>query len=212
MEMGRGYLALVAVAGITQGLLTSPSPVRAAVLWNELASGDLSGDRFNPTQFTLNPGDNELFGILAGDDGQGGYDRDYYSVTVPAGHVLSQAVLTLYSSPDFKSFIGIQPGPIFPNDPDTVEPEDLLGWEHFGPDHQDADLLALMGVNGQGFVPPLAAGTYTLWAQQIDDFTEYTLDFIVEVPEPVSMLTLAASMLLACPGFRTRRGSDGGGL
>jgi len=88
-------------------------------------------------------------------------DRGYFSITIPQGYALSQLILEQYFSADPVAFIGIQPGPIFPNDPATVNPSDLLGWMHFGVDDVGADLLPLMGANGQGFVPPLSGGGRT---------------------------------------------------
>src|SRR5215210_758055 len=167
----RAAVAAALLAGASQG----------GVIWNESVQGDLSDNRFAPTHLPLAPGSNELFGVLSGANSQG-FDRDYYSITIPDGYVLYHIVLELYFSTDFAAFVAVQPGPIFPDDPETVSPGDLLGWAHFGPDEQSMDLLAIMGTNGQGFTPPLPAGTYSFWAQQIDDFTEYAFDFVVEVP------------------------------
>ncbi len=165
-------------------------------IWNEVTQGDLSDDRFNPTTLNLTEGSNILFGVIDGDDGMGNIDRDYFSVTVPQGHVLARIDLLLYFSDDFGAFLGIQPGPIFPNDPDTVQPEDLLGWVVFGPSNEGGDLLLAMSVNGQTFTPPLAAGTYTLWAQQLDSFTEWTPDFVVEaVPAPGALAVMGLGLV-----------------
>jgi hypothetical protein len=188
--------------GIIAALLASVA--HADVIWVESVQGDLSDDRFAPTHLQVGPGENELFGILSGANGQGGIDRDYYSITVPDGYVLSHIVLDAYYSPDFAAFIGIQPGPIFPNDPETVHPGDLLGWMHFGPDDVNMDLLPIMGSHGQGFTPPLAAGTYTFWAQQLDDYTEYDLNFVVEVPGPTGAVVMVGAPLVMVA--RRRRG------
>ncbi|GJQ30487.1 MAG: hypothetical protein HBSAPP03_23710 [Phycisphaerae bacterium] len=183
-------------------LLAATHAAHAQILWNEFTQGDLSGDRFHPTPFNLAEGSNILFGVMTGDDGTGTIDRDYFSITIPQGHVLARIDLLLYLSDDFAAFAGIQPGPIFPNDPDTVLPGDLLGWVVFGFDHEGQDLLAEMSLNGQTFTPPLPAGTYTLWAQQLDSFTEWTPDFVVEpVPAPAT-LALAALGVMA---MRRRR-------
>src|SRR5687767_4432107 len=102
---------------------TLAGPARADVIYNEMVQGDISDDRFAPTQLTLSPGSNDLFGIMSGGNKKG-VDRDYFSITIPEGHVLAQLILGVYSSPDFAAFIAIQPGPVFPNDPDTVGPDD----------------------------------------------------------------------------------------
>ena len=91
--------------------------------------------------------------------------------------------------------MGIQPGRSSP-DPDTVRPEDLLGWTLFGPFQIGADLLLLMGMNGMTFTPPLPAGSYPFWVQQLDNYTEWTADFTVEVPEPAAAIGLAPLLLI----------------
>lgn len=180
---------------------------QGGILWNELFQGDLSGDRFAPTPLSVSAGSNELFGILAGATGgpDGTIDRDYYTITIPAGHVLAAIVLGAYLSPDFAAFIAVQPGGIFPNDPDSVIPSDLLGWTHFGPIDEGSDLLPGMGMRGQGFTPPLPEGTYSFWAQQTDDYTDYAMDFVVEeVPGPGAGTALAAVGMGALGGRRRR--------
>lgn len=170
--------------------------VNAQPMWNEFTQGDLSDDRFAPTPFVLNPGSNVLFGVIDGDDGQGNIDRDYFSLTIAEGYTLSRIDLLVYLSDDFAAFVGVQPGPIFPNDPDTVEPGDLLGWTLFGPSDIGADLLPMIGSNGQTFAPPLPAGTYSFWAQQIDSFTEWVPDFVVEpVPAPGGVVLVGVAGL-----------------
>jgi len=177
-------------------LFALSKPAMAQVLWNELTQGDLSDDRFAPTPFVLSPGDNSLFGILEGFDGQT-IDRDYFSITVPVGYQFSELWLDSYNSSDFAAFMGIQPGPIFPDDPATVQPEDLMGWTLFGPNFVGQDLMPQLAMNGYGFTPPLPAGIYTFWAQQIGAYTEWTGNFVVtEVPEPGSVFGLLLGLSL----------------
>jgi hypothetical protein len=161
------------------------------LLYDEFAQGDLSDDRFNPTPFNLPVGIAQLHGSLLGDV-NGHIDRDYYSITIPQGFVLSHLILEQYFSNDPVAFIAIQPGPIFPNDPTTVTPGELMGWLHFGQDYIGQDLLPLMGAQGQGFTPPIPAGIYSFWTQQTGEPTEYLLDFVVEAPAPAGLLALAA--------------------
>jgi len=166
----------------------------AGIIWNEPVQGDFSDDRFAPTQLSVEVGSNLLFGNMRGGNDQG-LDRDYFSITIPEGAVLTQITLAAYLSEDFAAFIAIQPGAIFPDDPETVAPGDLLGWAHFGPDQEFTDLLALMGSNGQGFDAPLPAGTYTFWGQQVGAFTNYDLDFVVEeVPAPSSFVLIGGPL------------------
>lgn len=176
-------------------LLCGAAP--ADVIWIELTQGDLSDDRFSPTPLTVAPGDNELFGVITGDDMEGNLDRDYFSMTIPAGHQLSELWLTDYFSEDFAAFIGVQPGPIFPDDPAFVAPEDLLGWTLFGESQLGQDLLPQMGVNGQTFTPPLPEGTYSFWVQQTGLYTNWAANFVItEVPEPAGGLILLGGLAL----------------
>jgi hypothetical protein len=187
----------MAIAARALCVLLPAAALRAQpVLWDELTQGDLSNDRFHPNAFTLPVGESQLLGSMDG-GGPNGIDRDYFSITIPQGYVLSQLVLEQYFSSDPVAFIGIQPGPIFPNDPATVSPGDLLGWLHFGADNVGADLLPLMGANGQGFTPPLGEQTYTFWAQQTGEATIDVLDFWVTVPEPGATMPLALMLMAA---------------
>ncbi len=161
-------------------------------LWDEAVAGDLSDDRFNPTLFELIPGDNYLYGILAGFDREGVLDRDYFTISVPEGYLFSAMILDAYFSKDAAAFVGIQPGSVFPDDPASVSGDDLLGWTLFGAGQQGQDILAEIGRGGRGFTPPLPAGSYTFWAQQFGDYTEWVVHFtVVPVPEPASVLSLA---------------------
>lgn len=193
------HLALIAVT-----TMLAAAESRGQVIWNELVQPDLSDDYAAPTAFSLVPGDNLLFGVIDGDDGTGQFDRDYFSITIPAGYRLTAMPLTGYLSKDLAAFIALQPGPVFLNPPEMVTPDDLLGWTLFGPDDVGLDLLPIMGALGQGFTPPLEAGTYTFWVQQTGQFTEWSTNFIVEkIPTP-SAAVLGA---LACGWCARRRRS-----
>lgn len=175
----------------------------AGVLWNEMTQGDLSDNRLAPTPLMLQPGDNELFGIMSGARDGGGFDVDYFAVTVPAGYQVSQMMLDHYDSFDAVAFMAMQPGAIFPDDPDTVEPGDLLGWTHFGTLQLGQDLLTTMSVTTARFTPPLTGTHYTFWVQQLDDYADWTGRFVVtEIPAP----GVACSFVCACvPMCRRRR-------
>lgn len=185
------------------------SPARSDLIWYEQVNGDFSNDRLNPTPLTLSAedegGSNDIFGRIEGIDPMGNLDRDYFSVTIPAGTALTAIILDTYISTDAAAFMGIHPGPIFPFDPDTVRPEDPLGWTLFGTDSIDADLLLFMSFNGQRFTPPLPAGTYTLWVQQIGELTEYSVNFVVQpIPASPGLACLALGAACALQRRRTR--------
>lgn len=183
----RGLLAIV--------VLSAAAGARAQVIYNEFVQGDISDDRFSPTALVLSEGSNILLGFMAGAQGPT-VDLDYFSITIPAGLQLDQIILTEYFSQDPVAFLAIQPGPIFPNDPLTVEPGDLMGWTHLEVGQVGLDVLAVMGTQGQGFIPPLPAGVYTFWAQQLGEPTDYTLDFVV-TPAPGSAALLGAGGVFA---------------
>ncbi|MGE3109993.1 MAG: hypothetical protein AB7G11_06265 [Phycisphaerales bacterium] len=205
MPSSRSVLARLAALAPAAAILSPAlvAPAFADIFYDEGFAGDISNDRFNPTAFNLAAGDNQLVGVIFGDDGQGNIDRDYFSLTIPAGLQLSQIVHLDYISTDFGAFMGIEEGPIFPIDPDQATPGDLLGWVIFGPSTVGVDLLPTMGGNGRGFTPPLSAGTYTFWVQQTGDYTDYIMNFVVtEVPAPASAILLGPAAALA---FRRRR-------
>ncbi len=148
----------------------------------ETVDGDLSGDRLNPTLFNVAIGQNQLAASsIAG-------DLEYFRIVVPVNAQLTQINQTAYQSSNSRAFLGVQQGTTFTVTPNTAEADDLLGYVHFGFDFFNADLLAPMGTAGGaiGFTPPLAAGNYTFWAQQIEPISaQYELSFVVTpVPEP----------------------------
>lgn len=183
-------LTIPSVFALCPLLLAFPAAAEV-FLHIEQVNGDFSDDRFNPTPLVLPTDDGGVvLGRLEGIQPDDTFDIDYYSITIPAGFQLTQIVLQDYLSQDFAAFLGIQPGPIFPNDPATVQPQDLLGWIHFGPGEIGTNMLPMMGQNGYGgggmpgFTTPLT-GTYTLWVQQNGEFTEYNALFLVEpIPAP----------------------------
>lgn len=168
--------------------------------WDEPTQGDLSSDRFQPTQVPLAFGDNRVIGTTQ--DG----DRDFLTITLAPGQQLGSLFLENYFSEDGASFIGMQAGNFLSVDPDDATPSDLLGWALFGPLHNNVglDILPEMGDNFGivGFVPPLPSGTYTFWIQQLGLPTDYTFNFVV-VPAPSAMGLLAGAGVLAM--IRRRR-------
>jgi hypothetical protein len=167
----------------------------AATLYDEALSGDLSGDRFAPTALSLSPGVNTLFGVMDGRDQETNiFDRDFFSISIPAGFQLSRIDLADYQSEDFIAFVAFVPGPVFTPNPDGIDPSQLTGWTLFGTFDVGEDILADMALNTNGFTPPLTGSTYSFWAQQTGEFTTWTANFIVEpipTPGPVALAALA---------------------
>jgi hypothetical protein len=165
-------------------LLLGATSSRAAVIWNE-SGGDLSGNRLAPSAFVLATGGNNLIGSVVGGD------LDYVTLTVPASMQLTGITLVSYASADARAFIGVQQGPTFTESPAAPNVANILGYTHFGPGGAPAGTNILddmaTGAGAQGFVPPLPAGQYTFWIQQLGALTSYNFDFVV-VPEPSTWL------------------------
>jgi subtilisin-like proprotein convertase family protein len=142
------------------------SPGYAAVVYDESASGDLSNSGLNPTPVVLAPGSNHVLGTTGG-------DRDYFTVTVPAGAQLTFLTpLPGTQVGDQLSFIGIQEGNQVTVSPNTITAAGLLGWGLYSPAEIGKNLLQGLGVpsNGsKGFTPPLGPGTYSFWIQEVTE-------------------------------------------
>lgn len=180
-------------AVLTLGLAASTA---TASVYNEPTAGDFSDNRLTPTPLALELGENTLFGIISGIRLDDTFDRDYFTITIPAGQRLESMFLDSYNSVDQAAFIGLVSGPNFPLAQEDTGPDDLLGWALFGGSRVGQDLLEVMGGNGQGFTGGLGAGTYSFWVQQIGPSTEYTLTFNV-IPAPGAAGLLASMGLLA---------------
>lgn len=169
-------------------------------IWDESVHGDLSSNFAAPTgPINLALGSNQLFGTTVSGD------RDYITLVVPSGHLLSQ-VFVLGVSGDDRAFLAVQAGAQV-TDPTGPDPAaDLLGYTHIGSGDGNigTDVLDDMSIafGAQGFTPPLVAGTYSFWIQETGAAAvDYSLDFIVkEIPSP------GALALLGLAGFvRDRR-------
>ena len=160
----------------------------AATIWNEGVDGDLSSVRTSPTKLALSTGSNLITGsTVAG-------DVDFFTVSVPADTWFTHLTLVSYVSADDLSFLAIQLGPIIT---DTTSAASLLGWIHPNAAFVGSDILDNLGASNIppnpaiGFTPPLPAGTYAMWAQQLQaQVVSYSFDLIV-VPEPSVAALLA---------------------
>lgn len=177
-----------------------------ATTMDELVDGDFSGDRAQPSDYVLEPGSNSLLGRTAAGD------LDYVSVEVPPGATLDSMTLVEFASADLVAFIGLQSGAVFTQPPVGTDVAQLLGYAHFGTGEGNVgtDILDDIG-NGFGaigFDPPLPAGTYTFWIQQLGLTTDYHFDVFV-MPEPSSeaMLAVGCSALALLARARRRAGS-----
>lgn len=174
------------------------APAWSDVVWDEAINGDLSNDRFNPTPFTLAAGTSSLIATSGQDQDTGEMDREFFSLTIPAGLVLSEVRLAAYESEDPIAFIGVVTGPVMSIDPDNPVIGDLYGWSLFGPAvlPVGSDYLPRIGSGGGaiGFTPPLTAGVYSWWSQQLAPTATYQWDFVV-TPEPGTCGLLLVGLL-----------------
>jgi MYXO-CTERM domain-containing protein len=183
--------------------VTSPAAISGTSLWTESFDGDLSNDRLDPTgPLLLGLGPNDVFGSTVSGD------RDYLTLTVPAGHYLTKIVPILYSGDDL-AFIGVETGDQIDTLPVGSDPATLDGWTHFGVAEGNIGTNILpamgMGAGAIGFIPPLPAGNYSFWIQETSPTSvSYGLRFLLsDVPAPGALALLALAG--ACPRSRRRR-------
>jgi hypothetical protein len=177
---------LTRVAAIL-GVLSLPVATATAATYAEASNGDLSGNRAAPTQFALASGSNTLTATT-----QGG-DLDVVRIDVPAGNTLSQLFVRSFTQAGFDStaFLGLQSGPTFTVDPNIAGASELLGYAHISPAFVNFDILPGMGnaFDAIGYTPPLAAGPYSIFLQQLGTPVTYSLEFVVRpVPEPATIV------------------------
>jgi hypothetical protein len=182
---GRLALALCLSLGLAQAGFAAP-------IWTESTDGDLSNAFSAPTPLpALAVGSNTLTGTTVVGD------RDYFTIVVPSGAVLSQITLTAFSQPFDLAFLAIQNGSVITESPTAPNVANLLGWVHPGASMLGTNILddLALGTGAQGFTPPLGPGTYSFWLQQTGSAViGYGFDFVV-VPEPTAAALLALGLL-----------------
>jgi hypothetical protein len=140
--------------------------------YSEKQSGDMSGDRKMPTAVSLDLGANKITGRFGSRTTGSGTetDLDYFKIKIAPGQVLSAIVLGTATDVGVGvSFISLQAGKVMTVPPDTQTPAKLLGWMHFGTGDEGNNILPdiAAGPGAIGFTPPLGAGTYTFWLQEL---------------------------------------------
>ena len=200
-----GAYVLVALA-----CAVSPSPAAAVVIYNEAISGDLSNNGLSPTPLSVSLGSNEVLGVTGRTDGV--VDRDYFNITVPGGAVLSAITVLPGTMPGAAvSFIAIQAGNQVTVPTDTTTAAGLLGFKLYQVSDINSDILDDIGASGNGssgFTPPLGAGSYAFWVQELAvGRYPYGFDLVLRaataVPEPSS--AAAAMVGLVAAGLTRRR-------
>jgi len=207
---------LTAALGLFSAVSVMLVSMEARANYNEATQGDLSNSNTAPTVIPVNLGSNVITGTTGtadGDQGTAGVDRDYFTITVPTGAVLSAITQTNFSAPEAAAgdvaFFGVQAGTTFTS-PTTTAASQLLGYVLFGANSENLNLepdmaqgidtatgTATFGAPA-GFTPPLPAGTYTFWIQDDNSpTTNYQLNFQLTLSAPVPALPPAFAGLLA---------------
>ncbi len=198
-----------------------------------LADGDLSWMADAPTQIVFAPGLNTVKGTLEPFDRFGFSNVeavDIFTFDVPTGYVWQGLTIDSYTnSLDLtsfdRSFLAIEDNSTFPysvfelNNELGPTPDQYLGGyliggaDIFDPlDPQTSGEYTLnqkLGVPRPGFIDfrgftgPLPEGSYTVYLQQTDSETNYSLTFnlVTAIPEPSS----AGLLLLCSAGLMLRR-------
>jgi hypothetical protein len=169
----------------------------AAVSYDEAVSGDLSNSGLSPTVVSVSQGQTQVFGSTGRQSGV--VDRDYFSFTIPAGQQLTSIVVLPGTTAANLSFLGMESGSQVTLPSNAASAAGLLGWTHYSP--ASGNVLPDMGVpaaGSAGFTPPLPAGTYSFWVQELSTGTyNYGFDFGLE-PVPVSGVPDTGPGLLGC--------------
>jgi hypothetical protein len=159
----------------------------AATVYDEAVHGDLSNDNLNPTAISLGVGENLIMGSTVH---QPSLDRDFFTITIGAGHTLDAVILSSYTTTDDLSFFGYTIGGQFTN---PLGFSSVAGWGLIG-----APPGPTVGSDVLAFVAggPVGPDTYSFWLQETEGSTTYTLDYRVSaVPLPAALPLFLSGLL-----------------
>ncbi len=175
----------------------------AGFVYDEAVDGDLSDDWLSPTALPAFAQGLSVVTMTVVDSNETFGDRDYFTITIPAGLQLNSLDLLASDAGggDSVAFIGAQAGDQVTVDPLFPNPEPLLGWVLTQPTDVGTDIQAMLVGEDNA---PLAPGQYSFWVQQTgQDVTTVSLGFNVGIiPSPG---TLGLAGLAAIGALRRRR-------
>lgn len=186
--------------------LAVTSATHAMVVFDELASGDLSNNPGQPTLLAVDLGSNFLSATASS------RDRDYFTLRLPPGAALASLLLRTSNGVE-ATFLGLQAGNSFTEPPELANLSRTLGYTTFFATDVDTDLLGRLADAPEaiGFSGPLVGRDFTFWVDQKNTSpASYGLEFvIVQIPSP-GPWAVALSCLGVTLGSRRRARGVGG--
>lgn len=205
------FNATLALRHLTWAAILVAGTAHAGVVWDEASDGDFSNNGLAPSFVTLMVGTSTIMGTTGMSPSTNIVDRDYFTITVPAGHVWDSMMLLPGSGGiGGGAFLGLMGGPQFTVPADTQTAAGLLGWTIYEEGNVGGDLLlamALPGLGSSGFEIPLPAGTYSFWVQELSvGVAPYNFEFsITAVPEVPTAMAMFGGLALLASVLRIRR-------
>jgi hypothetical protein len=210
VSMPRGSSRAAFCLSVLTVSLALASRASAGVAYDESVSGDLSNDRLVPTAVTVSGGSNWIVGST-GRSPAAGVDRDYFTVDVPTGFVLSDIIEVAGTTAGGNfSFFGMEAGNQLTLDPATTTATGLLGWTHYVSAASDMDIFPTLGtpsMGSTGFSGSLPAGNYSFWIQDSNPGSvPYTFDLelsqaVGTAPDSSPTILLEGLALVAIAGL-----------
>ncbi|MBX3389823.1 MAG: hypothetical protein KF691_10265 [Phycisphaeraceae bacterium] len=198
--MSRLRQALLAFSG---SLAAAAAPASAMLIFNELASGDLSSNPLLPTLLHVDLGSNFIDGSVDRND------RDYFTLALPSGTHLT-AIILRASSGSEATFLSLQSGSIFTEPAAGTDLRNVLGYVSFFHSDIGTDLLQSLGSASDaiGFKGSPDGEMFTFWIDQSSlSPANYNFEFIVteDIPSPGTIAMMAAAMIMVIPRSRRSR-------
>jgi len=195
MHKKNGWGLRLSALAVVSGALAASASAGPVFVYDEAVDGDLSNDWLAPTQFADFQVGQSIVTMSVVDSNESFGDRDYFTITIPAGLQLESIdLLSLFADGfDDIAFIGIQAGDQVTVDPLFPNPAPLLGWMLPEQMNVGGDILGIM-IGEEN--TPLGPGQYSFWVQQTgQDLTTLSLGFnvgIIPSPGTIGLAGLAA--------------------